>query len=88
MFYSKFSFNQCAVKEGYDVFVLELVHMSLVNVKKLVTKLKNFRLTVHNSYSKGYVFLYVYSKGLNKLNLKLFHKTNYIYITNIENTII
>ena len=64
-FYSKFSFNQCAVKEGYDVFVLELVHMSLVNVKKLVTKSKNFRLTVHNSYSKGYVFLYVYSKWLN-----------------------
>ena len=64
-FYLKLSFNQCAVKERYDVFVFELVHMSLVNVKKLVTKTRNFRLTVHNFYSKGYICLYGYSNKWN-----------------------
>ena len=32
--YAKFSFNQCAVKERYDVFVFEFFVMSFVNYKK------------------------------------------------------
>ena len=32
--YSKLSVNQCVVKERYDNFVFEIVHMSLVNYKK------------------------------------------------------
>ena len=54
--YWKHSSNKCVVKERYDVFVFELVHMSLVNVKILVTKTRNFRLTVHNFYSRGYMY--------------------------------
>ena len=31
--YSKFLFNRCVVKEKYEFFAFELVHMSLVNDK-------------------------------------------------------